>query len=113
MSFTAHSCISISCDRCGEDLPIFEDVGTAHFDAEAEAVSAAAEIGWRIESHRHECERCGIERECREGRHNPATELVETPDRSFEVRALPWCASCHIALTGDGQLEPQTRIGGV
>ena len=106
MSFTRHECVEIRCDTCSEPLPIFDDVGAAHFRSEPEAVSAAADFKWQTSSGRHECRRCAEIRVCAAAGHEPRHAVGE------DVSSFRWCGRCYQPLPSP-PAEASTAIGGV
>lgn len=58
MSFKRHRCVTIACDVCSRAFTFGDDL-TAHFDTEADAISAALDAEWRTDTQgRIACEDC-------------------------------------------------------
>lgn len=97
MTFTEHTCVSLTCDTCGEHVG---DEGITHFDSRDEATAYATRDDgygtsrWVISGETAKCPECARAADCAATAH----QWGDWRDRSRTVAGVPyrsrWCDHC-------------------
>lgn len=94
MSINHVTCVTITCARCKADSPIYEDMGTAHYESVDQArqqlvtdYAEEPEFQWSIDGDDWFCSGCTAERACQAAGGHAWGEWGGYPGGQWEFRA--------------------------